>query len=242
MKAKKRILVAPLDWGIGHATRCIPIIQQLITHNYEVIIASSYLFNLTDNANLTCINVDDSTWSANNWTVANSNIDPQHYFSNNCSTVPFDCTDSLEVTDVIIDNANLTMNIAIYNGYNYFLNYPYVAFTIDANGDTIQSGNMNLFVAFSLDTAWYNYSLSSLISPTYPLTIYFVYSDGSLVTDTCILTYNSIPTAITDINSIDERKLIRITDVLGRETKGTRNKPLLYIYNDGRVEKRIVIE
>ena len=40
MNRKKRILVAPLDWGIGHATRCIPIIEQLISHNYEVIIAA----------------------------------------------------------------------------------------------------------------------------------------------------------------------------------------------------------
>ena len=40
MKSKKRILVAPLDWGIGHATRCIPIIKALIAHNYEVVIAA----------------------------------------------------------------------------------------------------------------------------------------------------------------------------------------------------------
>jgi len=40
VKTKKRILVAPLNWGIGHATRCIPIIEQLITHDYEVIIAA----------------------------------------------------------------------------------------------------------------------------------------------------------------------------------------------------------
>ena len=40
MKVKKRILVAPLDWGIGHATRCIPIIKELIKHNYEVVLAA----------------------------------------------------------------------------------------------------------------------------------------------------------------------------------------------------------
>ena len=40
MKTKKRILVAPLDWGIGHATRCIPIINALITHDYEVILTA----------------------------------------------------------------------------------------------------------------------------------------------------------------------------------------------------------
>jgi hypothetical protein len=134
------------------------------------------------------------------------------------------------------------MNIAIYNGYNYFLNYPYVAFTIDANGDTIQSGNINLFGANNLVTTWYNYSISNVISPAYPLTMYFVYSDGSLVTDTCILTYNSTPTAITDINISINRKLIRIVDVLGRKNKGTRNEPLFYIYDDGTVEKQIIIE
>lgn len=36
----KRILVAPLHWGLGHATRCIPIINALIEHQFEVIIAS----------------------------------------------------------------------------------------------------------------------------------------------------------------------------------------------------------
>jgi uncharacterized protein (TIGR00661 family) len=40
VKAKKRILVAPLNWGIGHATRCIPIINALIDNNYEVILAA----------------------------------------------------------------------------------------------------------------------------------------------------------------------------------------------------------
>jgi len=41
VKGKKRILVAPLNWGIGHATRCIPIILELEKNNFEVIIATS---------------------------------------------------------------------------------------------------------------------------------------------------------------------------------------------------------
>ena len=40
MDLKKRILIAPLNWGLGHATRCIPIINALITHGFEPIIAS----------------------------------------------------------------------------------------------------------------------------------------------------------------------------------------------------------
>ncbi len=40
----------------------------------------------------------------------------------------------------------------------------------------------------------------------------------------------------------DNRKLLKITDGLGRKSKPTPNVPLFYRYNDGTVEKRIVIE
>lgn len=36
---KPNILIAPLDWGLGHATRCIPIIRSLIQKNCNVLIA-----------------------------------------------------------------------------------------------------------------------------------------------------------------------------------------------------------
>ncbi len=36
----KRVLVAPLDWGLGHATRCIPIIRELLKNGNEVLIAA----------------------------------------------------------------------------------------------------------------------------------------------------------------------------------------------------------
>ncbi|MCG9971599.1 glycosyltransferase [Christiangramia crocea] len=37
---KKRILVATLNWGLGHAARCIPIIRELQDHGYEPVMAS----------------------------------------------------------------------------------------------------------------------------------------------------------------------------------------------------------
>ena len=82
------------------------------------------------NSNLSCINVDNSTWSISNWT----DIDPQHYFSNNCS-----------------------------------------------GATPIQEHTTN-------------------------------------------------------------KELLKVTDLLGRETKEKTNQPLFYIYDDGTVEKRIVIE
>jgi len=35
----KRILLSPLNWGMGHVARCIPIIQQLLTQKNQVFIA-----------------------------------------------------------------------------------------------------------------------------------------------------------------------------------------------------------
>lgn len=36
-----RVLVAPLDWGLGHATRCIPVIRELLGRDLEVLLAGS---------------------------------------------------------------------------------------------------------------------------------------------------------------------------------------------------------
>lgn len=41
MKKEKGILVAPLDWGLGHATRCIPLIQALQARGVRPYLASS---------------------------------------------------------------------------------------------------------------------------------------------------------------------------------------------------------
>jgi hypothetical protein len=38
------------------------------------------------------------------------------------------------------------------------------------------------------------------------------------------------------------RKLEKVVDILGKQTKPQTNTPLFYIYDDGTVEKRIVIE
>ena len=85
--------------------------------------------NAYQNPNLTCINVDNAAWSTANWT----NIDPQHYFSNNC------------------------------------------------NATAIEEHSTN-------------------------------------------------------------KELLKVTDLLGRKIKGNKNKTLFYIYDDGTVEKKIIIE
>ena len=36
----KKIIVAPLNWGLGHASRCVPIINSLIQNNFTPVLAS----------------------------------------------------------------------------------------------------------------------------------------------------------------------------------------------------------
>ena len=54
--------------------------------------------------------------------------------------------------------------------------------------------------------------------------------------------FNTTLTAITDINISNNREFIKIINVLGREKKETKNELLFYIYDDGTVEKTIIIE
>ena len=60
--------------------------------------------------------------------------------------------------------------------------------------------------------------------------------------DTTYQHYNINCSGTTDVkNFISYKALLKVTDLLGRETKKT-NQPLFYIYDDGTVEKRIVID
>ena len=74
------------------------------------------------NPNLYCINVDDDAWSTANWIVGNAGIDPQHYFSNNCtpSAIQEHTTNKelLKITDLLgreVDEKQNTLLFYIYN-------------------------------------------------------------------------------------------------------------------------------
>lgn len=40
MKSRSKVLIAPLNWGLGHASRCVPLIKKYISDGWEVVIAS----------------------------------------------------------------------------------------------------------------------------------------------------------------------------------------------------------
>ena len=63
---------------------------------------------------------------------------------------------------------------------------------------------------------------------------------GIVPDDNDVITFNVVNSVGIE-EQTTKKELLRTTDLLGRETKQT-NQHLFYIYNDGTVEKRIVIE
>ena len=64
-------------------------------------------------------------------------------------------------------------------------------------------------------------------------------NSGDIYHSTTLTVNESTPSSIQDF--VINKKLLKVTDLLGRETNQT-NKPLFYIYDDGTVEKKIIIE
>ena len=52
-------------------------------------------------------------------------------------------------------------------------------------------------------------------------------------------TFNTVSTID---NNQNQKTLTKVTDILGRETNVTRNKFLFYKFNDGTVEKKIILQ
>ena len=88
---------------------------------------------------------------------------------------------------------------------------------------------------------WNTGESSIIITPQQNGIYWVVVTDfNGCISDSLYYTVTNITTSFSEINT--KKKLIKTIDVLGRENKGTRNKPLYYIYDDGVVEKKIIIE
>jgi hypothetical protein len=68
----------------------------------------------------------------------------------------------------------------------------------------------------------------------------YVEDKAGCIFNAAVFTVTNVPTSILEINS--DKRLIKIVDVLGREDKEKQSGLLFYIYDDGTVEKKIIIE
>ena len=68
----------------------------------------------------------------------------------------------------------------------------------------------------------------------------FPFGNWNILNDNVGVDMN-MPLGIDDI-VLDNKKLIKIVDILGRDKNKNKNEILFYLYDDGKVEKRIILE
>jgi hypothetical protein len=159
-------------------------------------------------------------------------------YNPNYTVMDTNCIDSVNIDDwILVEDIYQAKGDEIYLTIGCFKSTPNVLSTLLTNNNS--SGAFystyiyidDVFVIPLDSPVTYNCLANACIDP----------QDGSGLYDslaTCQAICNA--TAIEENNST--KQLLKITDVLGRESKPTPNVPLFYRYDDGTVEKRIVVE
>jgi len=107
---------------------------------------------------------------------------------------------------------------------------------------TISQNGTYLEVTIADTYSWNTGETTQTITPTANGWYWCIVTDvNGCIGDTSFYEVTNIVSVISETTNTD-RKLLRITDMLGQETPYRRNTPLFYIYDDGTVEKSIIIE
>ena len=73
---------------------------------------------------------------------------------------------------------------------------------------------------------------------TYTVTL-TAFTNNNCMQDTATAEFTIYPTTV---NELDNKKsVVKITDAMGREVQSTKNTPLFYMFDDGTVEKKIIV-
>ena len=144
---------------------------------------------------------------------------------------------------VNITDANNCVNIE-----TVVISEPFLLSTsINVTDETaaLNDGSANAIVLGGVSPYSYSWSNGSATNPNLNLspglyTVDVIDANGCIVS-TSVTVNAYTPTDIIDIESAS-KNLRNITDMLGQETPYKRNTLLFYIYDDGTVEKKIIIE
>jgi len=134
---------------------------------------------------------------------------------NNCDLI----ADTISIPDYVLSDSSTVDHIIFKNGNNGVTTELYKVY----NGGHTWPGTSAFF-----NNGVVNYDIDASVEIW---KFFSKYDISGLINQT------------SKVNEFSEhKKLIKIIDILGRETKGKKNEPIFYIYDDGTVEKRIVVE
>ena len=216
---------------------------------------NNWLFDSLTSLNTNCnySNPCNMTYGCTDVLACNYNplatIDDSSCVYNYISTYIVTACDSYSWFDSSGDTIYTALNSNVLSGGGngvYSVNGLYIDTVIYTNqGGCDSIVILNLFLSIStysydtisfLDSIIWN-NLLVFTSGTY----YSILINSGGCDSTAYLYAISSTTGISDIAN-SKSNLVKITDILGQETPYRRNAPLFYIYDDGTVEKRIVIE
>lgn len=138
-----------------------------------------------------------------------------------------------------------TYSVVVYDANSNSITETYVVYEPPVLVASINQPLLDLMVIVNGGTPPYSYfwntadTLAS-ITPSSNGTYSCVVTDKAGCDTTVFINVTNLPTSI--LENYSERKLLKITNLLGRETKGRNNEVLFYIYDNGIVEKKIVVE
>ena len=124
----------------------------------------------------------------------------------------------------------------------------YEVFVFSTNNDSIYNLPMNCqhcdYVVYDTTTSTW-VLVGNVIAPSWDCTNGNCSDPGNgmgsfIDSLQCIINCSS--THISDFDNFNSGKVIKIVDVFGQETPYRKNTPLFYIYDDGTVEKKIILE
>ena len=158
-----------------------------------------------------------------------------------CDTpIVFNRCDSLYL-DLYPNQKTSNVSLSLNSG-----SFPFLVFEVEwdaynlTNSVLVSQQSSNTFTLNMTDTFFI------CVKAGYIPNIPMMNSDTCRVCDTIFhdgtswILYNMISTSLNEIKQ--NKYLLKIVDVLGRETPYKKNTPLFYIYDDGTVEKRIILE
>ena len=181
--------------------------------------------SFTSLTNLFCSNNQLQTLDLSN------NLNLNWLFCDNNQLVSIDITQNINLENLTCQNNNLTF--IDLSGQNNFIN-------LYLSGNNLFSLDLSHFVCGSVAEPWIESNPNlECIQVDDVICWNSAYSWGI---DTSFQYYSdNCSNASTQVH-FTNKKLIKITDILGQKTLWSIHSPLLYIYDDGTVEKRIVIE
>ena len=121
-------------------------------------------------------------------------------------------------------------------GFGWGVDVNFNGFRMIAASPLDDAGKIRVYENITLDSTWHCFQSAGCqwagSNPSFP----GQYASLSDCQAACNLT------SINTLGNTEKRVLVRTIDVFGRESKDLKNQPLFYIYDDGIVEKRIIIE